>query len=116
MARFAGIPVYDASVTATAELLRTGSIVVQSVEIENPNTVQVYLQLFDAAAATDVTLGSTTPVDTRMIPEGSGGGFNTSRLIDIPKRFTLGCVYAITTTRSGSTAPSTACPCNFTIQ
>lgn len=116
MVRFAGIPVYDASVTATVELLRTGSIVVESIEVLNPNTTQVYLQLFDAAAASDVTLGATTPTVTRMIPEGSGGGYNTARLIEIPTRFTLGCVYAITTTASGSTAPSSACSCNFTIQ
>lgn len=116
MTNFAGINTYDASVTATVELLRTGNVVLMAVEVENPNTDPVYLQLFDAAAVTDVTIGTTTPTDTRMIPAGAGGGVNTSRLIEIPRRFGLGLCYAITTTRSGSTAPSTACPCNFTHQ
>ncbi len=91
-------------------------IVVVATEIENPNTVPVYLQLFDAATAGAVMLGSTVPVDTRMIPQGAGGGINAGRLIDIARRFGLGCVYAVTTTATGSTAAGTNCVINFTIQ
>ena len=117
MAFTAGIPIYDASVTGVTELLQTGYTILESAEVENINTTPVYLQLFDAAATTDVTLGTTTPTDTRMIPAGAGTPNNTARLFgnDIRRRFGAGIVYAITTTRSGSTSPATACPVNFVI-
>ncbi len=114
--RFAGTPVLDTAATATATLLRAGMIVVMAVEVENPNTVPVYLQLFDAATAGAVTLGVTVPDDTRMIPQGAGNGINTSRLMEFGRRFGLGCVYAVTTTATGATAAGTNCVINFTIQ
>lgn len=113
--QFASVPRYDASGTSTAELLNTGMTVVTSVEIENPNGAPVYLQLFDAAAIADVTVGTTTPDYTRMVPLGSAAA-PTSRIIEVPIRFAKGCVYAVTTTRSGNGNPGTACPLNFTFQ
>jgi hypothetical protein len=110
------IPTYDASVTGTVEKLVQGSQKLHTVEVENPNTTVVYLQLFDAAATTDVTLGTTAPTTTRLIPAGDGTN-NGARILDFsegPVRFNNGICYAITTTRSGSTSPSTACPVNFT--
>lgn len=106
---------YDASVTATATLLAKGSVGLCAVEVENPNTVPVYLQLFSAVAAADVTLGSTTPNSTRLIPAGLGSGDNGVRIIEFadPPRFDPGLVYAITTTRSGSTAAGAVCQVNF---
>lgn len=108
------ITTYDASVTATTELLAKGCVLINSVEVENPNTSVVYLQLFDAALTTDVTLGSTAPTTTRLIPAGDGTN-NGVRILDFtdPLRFEVGVVYAITTTRSGSTAPSSVCQINF---
>ena len=114
MTRFTGIPQFDSSVTATAELLKTGHTALLSVEVENPNTSPVYLQLFDVAATTSVTLGSTTPTVSRMVPAGAGGGVNSARLIEIPTGFTNGCVYAITTTATGAVAPTSVCLLNFT--
>ncbi len=113
-------PIYDAAGTATATLLRGGYTTLNFVEVENRNTVPVYLQLFNAATAGAVTLGTTTPDQTRMIPAGAGGSpeVNTSRLIDTqdaPMIFGSGLVYAITTTRSGSTAAANTCPINFGI-
>lgn len=110
------IPTYDNSVTATVEKLVAGSQKLHTVEVENPNTTIVYLQLFDAAATTDVTLGSDTPTTTRLIPAGDGTN-HAVRIIDFadgPVRFNDGICYAITTTATGSTAASSACRVNFT--
>lgn len=105
---------YDASVTATVELLAKGCVILNSVEIENPNTTPVYLQLFDAVQVSDVTIGSTAPTTTREIPEGDGTT-NGVRIIDFADapRFESGLCYAITTTRSGSTAAASVCQVNF---
>lgn len=113
----ASTPIYDASGTATATLLRTGNVALDNVEAENINTAICYLQLFDAAAASDVTLGSTTPTTTRMIPMGGGAAAPVSRLLDPHKSigFCKGLVYAVTTTRSGAVAPTSAVPLNFCI-
>lgn len=109
------IPYYLATATATATLVRTGYLHLHSIEVENPNTSQVYIQLFDAAAATDVTLGTTTPTQTYAIPAGDGteNGVRTKHF-ESPLRFGSGLVFAVTTTRNGSTAPGTACPVNLT--
>ncbi len=109
------IVTYDSSVTATAELLAPGYVELHSVEVNNPNVVQVYLQLFDAQAAADVTLNSTVPTTTRLIPAGDGTN-NGVRILDFsdgPIRFNLGLVYAITTTAAGSTAAGSVCTINF---
>lgn len=110
------IPTYDATGTSTAELLVTGAQRLHTVEVENPNTSIVYIQLFDAASAGAVTVGTTTPNITKMVPPGDGST-NGVRLLDWgqnPPRFNSGIVYAVTTTRSGSGNPTTACPLNFT--
>lgn len=109
------IQTYDASVTGVTELLAKGCVELNSVEVENPNLTVVYLQLFDAVATGDVTLGTTAPTSTRLIPAGLGGGDNGVRIIESarPPRFELGLVYAITTTRSGSTSPASVCQVQF---
>ncbi len=106
---------YDAAGTGTATLLRTGYTSLHTVEVENPNTVPVYLQLFDAVGVSSVTLGTTVPTSTRYIPAGDGTE-NGVRILDFvaPVRASFGYVYAITTTRNGLTAPGSACPLNFT--
>lgn len=117
MPMLASTPSYTASGTATATLLRSGSVTLHAVEAENINTTIVYVQLFNAAAATDVTLGSTAPDQTYMIPQGGGAAAPTSRLIDFstPLGFDKGLVYAVTTARSGAVPPTSAVPLNFRI-
>lgn len=117
----ASTPYYQASGNATAQLVKTGYTLLHSWEVENPNSSathgQLYLQLFDAAATTDVTVGTTTPDQTYKIDPGdgttNGGG---SKHYEAPLRFSKGLVWAITTTRSGSTGPTTACPTNITYE
>lgn len=59
-----------------------------------------FLQLFDAAAAANVTLGTTLPTLSFYIPVNNETPF---QLGDRVFYFPRGLVYAITTTRTGST-------------
>jgi hypothetical protein len=72
----------------------------------NPNTAQVYLQVFDNASP---ILGTTTPVLSVPIAPGATGGFSLSQT---GVQFSNAIVVAATTTATGSTAPSTAVDCN----
>ena len=71
----------------------------------NPNTSNVYLKLYNAAAYTDVTVGTTIPVRTLLIP-GSGTAF-LSNEDKFQLNFNLGLVVAIT---SGMADNNTGAP------
>lgn len=75
----------------------------------NPNSSVAYVQLFDVASATSVTLGTTAPNMVLGIPATSGA--NLSDAIGIA--FTLGIKFACTTTETGNIAPATGLTCNF---
>lgn len=95
------IPFFDESVTGTAELLKAGGTYLTKINVENTDTTKAYLQLFDAAALTDVTLGTTAP--TYVIPIPASGLVIDDHANGL--RFSLGVVYAVTTTPTGNTAP-----------
>ena len=72
--------------------------------IENPHASdKAYVQFFDALAV-DVVLGTTKPRRSIVIPGGSvwDGQFT------VPMAFDTAITIAATTTREGSTTPSTA--------
>lgn len=75
----------------------------------NPAAATTYLQIFDVASATTVTLGTTVPDLSFGIPAGGGGNLEWANGV----AFTLGTKVAATTTATGSTAPATALDCNF---
>lgn len=75
----------------------------------NPAAAVTYLQIFDVASATTVTLGTTVPDLSFGIPAGGGGNLEWANGV----AFTLGTKIAATTTATGSTAPATALDCNF---
>lgn len=107
------IPSYDSSVTATAELLQGSGGYLDFFEVQNPNAVQVFLQVFDALVA-GVTLGTTAPTMSLMVPPGdatNNGG--RSEVLYRPPHFRTGIVYAVTTTPTGSTAAGTVCGVGF---
>lgn len=102
------LTLFDSSVAATAEAGRTIGGYIKKIHAINSNVVDVYLQLFDAAVA-DVTVGTTTPKQSYLIPAGSGGGagayaddFGVDGL-----HFQTAITYACTTTATGNTAPTT---------
>lgn len=104
------LPIYfNAALKATAALasgsLQTGQTkqygMVHSVLLTNLDAAVEYLQLFDAAAAADVTVGSTTP--TAVISAAASLPMNVTHL---GLKFRKGIVVAATTTATGNTAGS----------
>ena len=107
------IPSFDSSVTATVENLQTSPGYLDFFEVQNPNIVQVFLQLFDGAAAS-VTLGTTAPTMSLLVPPGDGNASGgRAEVLNHPPYFNKAISYAVTTTATGSTAPTTACGVGF---
>lgn len=75
----------------------------------NPNATVAYLQVFDAATAGAVTLGSTAPNSSWAIPPTQASGFAISQT---GIQFTNGIQVAATTTATGASAPSTGMDCS----
>jgi hypothetical protein len=70
----------------------------------NPNTSDVFVQLYDVAAAS-VVVGTTTPKITHWVP--AQGALDDWPLA-IPITFSTAITIAVTTTATGGTAPSSA--------
>jgi hypothetical protein len=99
---------HHAYVTTNAkQTVNDGPCVVGDMTVSNPNTSEVWIQFFDKLA-TDVTVGTTAPDLSYPCPPGDGSNSSTSVVIgsDSKLQFDTGCTYAITTTRTGSTAPA----------
>ena len=93
--------------TTTPKTVDASAGVLGFVQCYNPNSSQIYVQVFNAASP---TLGTTTPVLSIPIGPTSTGGLAMSSY-----GVALGgsaIVIAATTTVNGSTAPSTAPDCN----
>jgi hypothetical protein len=108
---FQSIVFGNAALTATTVQLipapQTGSTVtVNYWNMSNPNAALVYIQFFDVAATTSVTLGTTAPTFYVAVP-AFGGVVDTSFVTGFV--FKNGVVVACTTTPTGNTAPTSAC-------
>lgn len=110
------IPYRKTDLTNTATLVKTGSVRLITMEFQNINTVDVFLQLYDAAAAADVSVGTTTPKQSYCIPasDGTNRSLSVKDWGDRGLRFLAGLVIAATTTAAGGTAPATASVINLT--
>lgn len=88
------------SLAGTATLLRSGRVALSWVHAINTAVAASYLQLYDAAAAADVTVGTTVPtyVLKSTASDPSEGALPHNGLV-----FALGVVAASTTTATGST-------------
>ena len=95
--------VTDNSVAAVYD----GPCIIGDLTVSNPNSSEVWIQIFDKAAA-DVTLGTTTPGLSYPCSVGDGSSPATSVVVGTDSKLQMenGFQYAITTTRTGSTAPS----------
>jgi hypothetical protein len=71
--------------------------------IYNPNATVAYLQVFDAATATTITLGTTVPDMIFAIPAASAANIEITCGVNMTNGIKLAC----TTTATGSTAPGT---------
>jgi len=94
-------PQFTASVDDDpGKLVQAGETLLYGYSILNGTAAVAYLQLFDAAALSSVTLGSTTP--TYVI--GNSASAVTARSLTKPLYFANGLVIFSTTTATGSTA------------
>lgn len=104
-------PYFLSTGNATKRIVDDTTIHIENITISNPNTVSLFLQMFDAAATGDVTLGSTAPNYVLPIPDGTSATLVGAIDKEFPKglQFDLGFVWAITTTATGSTGAASDC-------
>jgi len=89
------------SLGATAQLVRSGKCVLNSVRSTNTTGAVAFVQIFDAAAAGDITVGSTIP---RWVIEAEASGISAGDgLPEDGLLFENGIVAASTTTNLGNT-------------
>lgn len=97
------------SIGATATLIKGSKGTLTGYDILNANAAITYMQVFDAATASAVTLGTTVPTLSIGIPASSRAARD---LLDA-LTFIYGLVIAFTTTRTGSTANSSTVDYNL---
>ena len=97
------VPQFNAAVDDDPGILvQTGNTLLYGYDILNGEAAVSYLQLFDAAALTDVTLGTTVP--DYVI--GNAASVSTARSLCKPLYFDLGLCIFSTTTSTGNTGAS----------
>jgi hypothetical protein len=103
----------------TVDQVQAGQTHIGEIVVSNPNTSDVFLQLFDATKVTVDADGLGTYVPTLSYACIAGGGATArSNSVVIGKaggavRFNTALSFAITTTRTGSTAPTLDCEINI---
>lgn len=96
--------IWAPTVAGTVLLASKGLTKLTSAQVQNGTAAILYLQLFNAVAAADVTIGTTAP-DKVLKVEASVAPFFT---FANPPEFKLGLCYATTTTATGSTGAASA--------
>lgn len=94
----------NTGVTNTAVAVKASAGCLYYYHVYNTNTSDVFLQIYDVASGS-VTVGTTTPTYTLVVP--AGGGILDSPF-SAPMNFSTAITIAVTTTATGGTAPSTA--------
>lgn len=105
---------FDSDGDNTAQACKTSAGDLHYIHIVNTNSADAYLQLFDVAAAS-VTVGTTTPKLTFLVPAGNGtdaGGF-TENFELYPLHFEAAITYSCTTTATGNGDPTTGLTVNL---
>lgn len=109
---------FDATATGSVETMAVAPSLIHNLVAWHTNATDAFLQLFDAAAASSVTLGTTTP--DLVIPLVAGDGtLIGAAAIDIGPGgllFTKGVQYAVTTTAVNATSPSAAAMLSAIVQ
>lgn len=106
-------PYFQVAADETKRLINSGITELYGVEVINSDDATYCIQLFDATAIADVTLNSTVPdyvVFIRARASATQKGIETRDWNKEPLRFAKGLVYAITTTATGLTGPTTDLP------
>ena len=100
------LTLFDADGDNSAQVMKASDGVLLFLEVSNPNAADAYLQLFDLAAG-DVTVGSTTPKLSFLVPAGDGtkdGAMDKVFVGGID--FSTAITYACTVEVAGNTDPS----------
>lgn len=87
---------------ATAALVHAGDCKFGGYFIYNSNDAEIYLQVYAAASAGAVTVGTTAPIARYAIPATAGANLELDRGLYAVS----GIVIAATTTATGSSAPT----------
>lgn len=97
------------ALTSTAILLKTGPCSLCGYHIFNTTTAEAYVQFYNAAAAADVTVGTTVHDFVLGIPAETAAGLGSGacRSLFRPLQFTKGIVVASTTAAAGATGAIT---------
>ena len=107
------LPYFSNAATSTLTPIKGTSALVYVIEVSNPNVVDAFLQLFDLALDA-ITVGTTAPTYSFLIPAGAGasnrGAFD--RIMTVPLKFYRALNYAVTTTPTGNTAPTSTLTLN----
>ena len=94
---------YAATNNGTATLVKSGKTDLFFLSVDNEDSGARYVQVFDAAATSSVTLGSTAPTHSWRVPASGSFEFSPPH----PFKFALGVVVAVTTARANATAVTT---------
>lgn len=101
---------YNGAAGETKQTLFEGRGNLFSVHLDNNHSAAVYIQFFDKLAD-DVTVGTTAPDFTMMLPASSSRDVVPE---GCPIRFFgIGCVYAVTAARTDATAPGADASVSF---
>lgn len=104
-----GTAIYNnTALSSTKQAVNASAGNLYGYHIYNPNTVVIYVQLFNLASAS-VTVGTTAPTAVLAVP--AGGWADTAP--GTPITFGTALTIAATTTSTGSGTPSTALLCNM---
>ena len=101
-------PHFDSSGDETAQAMKTSGGGLYYLHVTNINAVDAFIQLFDVAAGS-VTVGTTTPTLSFLVPAGSGslnGAF--TETFSPPIDFGVAITYACATSATGNGALGTA--------
>lgn len=98
-------PYHKKDLSNTAVLVEAGPVNVYSYDVYNANSAVAYIQLFNAAAAGDVTVGTTAPDAVISVKATDRAALAAAVAL---YGFDKGLVIAATTTPDGNTAPTTA--------
>lgn len=99
---------FSATNDGTRQLVKTGLSDLEYLSVDNNDAAVRYLQIFDAAAISEVTLGTTDPTQSFKIAASATRELNPVR----PWRFQRGIVIAVTTLRKGAVAVTTPADLN----
>lgn len=102
---------YSATLDATPVLVFSGRGNLYGFLVEDNSGDDIFVQVFDAASAAAVTVGTTTPVFTFRVKADQALGKDVN---DSPyKFFANGCVVAVTTLRNNAVSPAMAATAQF---